>query len=152
MARGLTVRRGEATVGAGLVLLAAYVVWEGARMPAGTVALPGAGFFPVALGALLGLAGLGVLVRALQRPDRDVEPVALGHRQIAVALLALAGVALLLERLGFLATASVFLLVLFRSTAGIGWARAALAAVAVSVAAYVFFDTVLGVPLPSGFR
>lgn len=152
MAVAVTTRGGEAAVGAGLVLVAAYVIWEGARMPAGTVALPGPGFFPVALGALLGAAGAGLVLRGRLGAGRDSEPVALGHRNVAAALLALAAVGLLLERLGFLLTIGLFLLVLFRVTSATGWLRAAAIAAAMAGAAYVLFDLVLGVRLPAGFR
>ncbi len=143
-------RHGEALAGAGLVLLAAYVIREASRMPAGTIALPGPGFFPMGLAVLLAVTGAGLALRALLRPGAGGQPVRLGHRHIAVTLLALAGVALLLERLGFLLTAGLFLLLLFRTLSGSGWLRAALAAAATTAAAYLFFHTALGVPLPGG--
>lgn len=143
-------RHGEALVGVGLVLLAGYVIREASLMPAGTIALPGPGFFPVGLAALLAVTGAGLALRALLRPGTGAHRVPLGHRHIAVTLLALASVALLLERLGFLLTASLFLLVLFRAFSGLGWLRAALAAAAATAGAYLLFHTVLGVPLPGG--
>lgn len=152
MALVLKARHGEGAVAGLLVLLAAYVIREGSRMPAGTVALPGPGFFPTALGALLGATGLGLLLRLRLQPGRGLEPVPLGHRHIATALLALAGIALLLERLGFLVTASLFLLALFRAFSALGRIRAVAWAVAAAAVAYLFFDTILGVPLPGGFR
>ncbi len=148
MALAVKTRQGEALVGGGLLLLAAYVAWEGARMPAGSLALPGPGFFPVALGVLLGGAAVGLLLRARPRAGAGGEAVGLGHRHIATALLALTGVALLLERLGFFLTMSLFLLALFRATSTLGWVRAAAAAALVTAAAHVLFHTVLGVPLP----
>lgn len=140
-------RHGQAAV-TGLLLLAATVSREASRMPAGTVALPGPGFFPLGLATLLGATAIGLLLQILLRPGPDAEPVSLGHRHIATALLALTAVAILLERLGFLITMSAFLFVQFRAFANLGWLQAVAAAAATAGGAYLFFQTILGVPLP----
>ncbi len=140
-------RRGEAVVAAALLALAVYVGVAATRMPRGTLALPGPGFFPAGLAVLLGVAAVGLLARVGLGPAID-EAVALGRGHVGTILASLAGVALLLERLGFLVTLSLFLLVLFRALSPLGWVRSAVAAVATTVAAYLFFHTVLGVSLP----
>jgi hypothetical protein len=140
-------RRGEAAVATGLLALAAGVGVEAARMPPGTVALPGPGFFPAALAVLLAAAAIGLLARVGLGPASD-EPVALGGGHVLTTLASLVGVALLLEPLGFLPTASLFLFVLFLALSPLGWLRSAVAAVATAGAAYLFFHTLLGVSLP----
>ena len=147
MALKVRARRGETAVAAALLALAVYVLVVALRMPRGTLALPGPGFFPAGLAVLLGLAALGLLARVGLGPASD-EPVALGRGHVLTTLGSLAGVALLLERLGFLVTLGLFLLVLFRVLSPLGWLRSAVAAVAATVAAYLFFHTVLGVSLP----
>ena len=144
----MTVRRGETAVAAVLLAIALYVGVEALRMPRGSLALPGPGFFPAGLAVLLGAAALGLLARVGLGLAADEEAVALGHGHVVTILASLAGVALLLERLGFLVTLSLFLLVLFRALSPLGWLRSAVAAVATTVAAYLFFHTVLGVSLP----
>jgi hypothetical protein len=140
-------RRGEAVVALVLLAIAVSVLVSAARMPRGTLALPGPGFFPAGLAGLLAVASLGLLLRVGLGPASDA-PVALGRGHVATTLASLAGVALLLERLGFLVTLSLFLLVLFRALSPLGWVRSAVAAAATTVAAYVFFHTLLGVALP----
>lgn len=56
-----------AGIGAGALLIARHY-------PFGTAAQPGAGFFPFSLGALLALAGLVILLRALLPGASGAEP------------------------------------------------------------------------------
>ena len=140
-------RRGEAAVAAALLALAVYVGVTAVRMPRGTLAVPGPGFFPAALAVLLAAAAVGLLARVGLGPASDT-PVALGRGHVMTTVGGLAGVALLLERLGFLPTLSLFLLVLFKVLSPLGWLRSAVAAVATTVVAYLFFHTLLGVSLP----
>ena len=147
MAVSVKARRGEAVVASALLALASYVLIAALRMPRGTLALPGPGFFPAALAGLLGVAAVGLLARVGLGRASD-EPVSLGRGHVVTTLASLAGVALVLERLGFLVTLSLFLIVLFRALSPLGWLRSAVAAVATTVVAYLFFHTVLGVSLP----
>jgi hypothetical protein len=139
--------RGEMAVALGLLAVAVGVLMAAARMPRGTVALPGPGFYPGALALLLGVTAVALLARGRVRPPEDGR-VALGHAPVLVVLGALVGVALLLERLGFLPTMSLFLLLLFRTLSALGWWRSAVAALATAVAAWLFFARLLGVTLP----
>jgi putative tricarboxylic transport membrane protein len=148
----LEARRGEALVAGALTVLSGYAIWVGWGMPAGTVALPGPGFFPVLLAALLAGTGVALVVRVALRPGRDESGVRLGHGHVVVTLLALAGTFLFFERAGFVISMSVLLLVLFRTFAGLAWLRAAVAAVAAAGLAHLLFDSLFGVSLPGGWR
>lgn len=151
MARHVNSRRGEAGVALVLLGLGIYVAWTARAMPAGTIALPGPGFFPTALGVLLALAALGVLVRiGLQRGAAG--QVELGHRNIAIALAALLGVALIFEPVGAIPTLGLLLLVLFKAFARIAWWKAALGAIIGMALTWLVFVYLLGVQLPgAGF-
>jgi len=117
-------------------------------MPAGTVSLPGPGFIPMALGSSLALATLAFIAwRVVTGPARD-EPVAMGHRHIALALLAIISASLLFERAGYLITSALFLFVLLWVLSTLGWWRSALAAVAAAVVSKYFFQDLLAVVLP----
>jgi hypothetical protein len=140
-------RRGEAAVALALLAVATGVLVAAARMPRGTVALPGPGFYPGAVAVLLGTAALVLLARA-RRDAGEEDRVALGHGPVLVILGGLAGVALLFERIGFLPTMAGFLLLLFRTLSPLGWGRSAAAAVAAALAAWLFFERLLGVTLP----
>lgn len=147
--RPVPLARGEAAVALALLGLAAYAAWEAARMPGGTVALPGPGFAPLGLALLLAVTALALLGRALRRAPPD-EAVPLGHPHVAVVLGGLAGLGLAFERLGFLLSMTLFLALLFRLLARRGWVAAGLAAVATTGLAWLFFARVLGVALPRG--
>lgn len=147
MAQHVNSRRGEAAVAVVLLGLGIYVAWTASEMPAGTLALPGPGFFPVALGVLLALAAVGVLVRiAMQR--KPAVTVELGHRDIAIALAALLCVAAMFEPVGAIPTLGLLLLVLFKAFARIPWWKAALGAIIGMALAWFVFVFLLGVQLP----
>ena len=143
-------RHGQLGVGLALLALGLYGVVEASTMPMGSVALPGPGVFPLALSILLCVATLGVLAEPLlQAPGRD-ERVGLFHGPVLLAFAALCAVALLLERIGFLLTMTLFLLVLYQAFSTLGWLRAAAAAVVSALALHAFFAYAIGVPLPRG--
>jgi hypothetical protein len=147
MARPVNVRRGEAVVAVVLLALAAYVVFAASGMPAGTIALPGPGAFPIAIASLLALTAIGILVR-LRRQRGPTASTELGHRDIVIALLALVGVALAFEPLGAIPTVGLLLLVLLKAFAHIAWWRAVVGALCGALATWVVFSYALGVQLP----
>ena len=81
---------------AALLATAVFFVWQAAFLPFGGVGLPGPGFFPFALGVVLGLLALAILFLSVR--GEEGETVYLGHRNVLVVLAALAGVAFAFER------------------------------------------------------
>jgi len=137
-----------------LIALGASTFWGAMLMPFGSPSLPGPGFFPRFLS--LGLMGAGVAI-AVRRSllDRSGDPdgkasVSLGHRHIAVAFFATCVAAALFEPAGFLITSALYLVVLLRTLAPLGWIGSAVAAIAGAIAAHLFFIELLRVPLPGG--
>jgi Tripartite tricarboxylate transporter TctB family len=134
----------------GFLLLAAWISHESLQMPLGTLHMPGAGFFPLVLGLLLGL--LALLLSAVERlaaaSDDTGAPtdwrgaICLGASVLAAAWL--------FERTGFLVTMAAFLTVTTAVLGGIGWWRSAVMAVVGSAIAWVVFVRVLKIALPSG--
>ena len=146
----VSMHRGEIAAGAVLLLFACAILWGSFQMPAGTSGAPGPGFFPRALGSLLAVVGVGLLIRAMRlEPAADVK-VALGHRDIALTVLALAGLGLIFEPAGYVLSATLFMLVLLRAFSALGWMRSLAAAVATALASYYFFVKLLGVTQPAG--
>jgi hypothetical protein len=143
-------RRGEAIVGAALLLFASAIVWGAAVMPPGTLGAPGPGYFPRALGVLLAAVSAGLLVRAWRLTTATDEAVVLGHRDIALTIVALAVLGLVFEYFGYVLSATLFMLVLLRAFSGLGWLRSLAAAVATVLVSYIIFVQVLGVSLPGG--
>jgi putative tricarboxylic transport membrane protein len=135
-----------------LLLLAAAMAWAAARMPSGTVSMPGPGLVPLTLGVLLAvtsLAHLASFLLASAPADVAEEEESKGSRwRIAITLSALLASALLFEPLGYVLTASLFLTVMLWTLSDLGPWRAALAAVSGAWASFILFREVLGVALP----
>jgi hypothetical protein len=132
-----------------LFVTAVFFVWHAALLPFGRVGLPGPGFFPFALGAVLGLLALAILARTLLGAGEG-EPVHFGHRDVLIVLAALLGVAIAFERADSYLLLGAFagLLLLFVARAR-PW-RAALGATLGMVAVWALFRLALGVRLPTG--
>ena len=142
-----SLRRLEIGVGVALLLLGVFAAWEGARMPQGTAGLPGPGVLPVALGVLLALSSIAVMTISA-RATVAREPVAIGHRRITYAVLALFAAGLLWERAGFLITCTLFLFVMLSMLSTLGWWRSLIAAIVGALAARFLFQGLLNVVLP----
>lgn len=144
-----TLTRLERGISIALFVLAAFVIWQSAGMPGGTISLPGPGMLPMALGVLLALSSLTLLLMS-RRPGRGLaEAVVVGNRRIAVTFLALVGAGLLFERLGFLLTGTLFLFVLLRMLSPLGWLGSLVAGFAAALVMNLAFLHGLGVSLPS---
>jgi putative tricarboxylic transport membrane protein len=146
-----SLRAGEALVGVALLLLAVAVAWTGWRMPRGDgPGIPGPGFMPWLLGLLLAMASAALLAQLWRRRGEERQPVSVGGFHIWLSLLALIGLALALEPLGYIISAAVFLCMLFRAFSSLGWAGSIAAAVAAALVSHAAFVRLLGVTLPPG--
>ena len=151
-ARGMlavSMRRGG--IGAALVLLLTGLLfaWQSLQLDFGSIGLPGPGFFPFMLGVVLaGFAALIAVGAVLERAAG--ETVALGHRDVLVAMLALIGVAIGFEPLGAFLTLSLFTLALLVLIARVSPMVAAPSAVIGVIAVWYFFKVLLGLQLPEG--
>lgn len=114
---------------------------------------PGAGLTPFLLGFLLLIASLYLLIRFVFKKE-EMDRLGNGgqsqtnYGKLGFVLVTLFIYALLLERLGFLITTSVFLILLFRGT-GNRW-RSVLVATALTVLVTYSVFTLLGVRFPLG--
>jgi hypothetical protein len=144
MSLEVTRRRGELASGFGLLALGVYGIVEASAMPMGSLALPGPGVFSLVLSILLCIATLGVLAEPLLHARDSEARIRLFHGPVLLAFAALCGVALLLERAGFLLTMTLFLLVLYKAFSTLGWLRAAAAAVVSALVVHAFFVHVIG--------
>ena len=143
-----TLKRLELGILVALVVLAVFVVWQSARMPSGTISLPGPGMLPMALGLLLALSALALILLLSRSGSMDADPVTLGNRQIAISFLILVGTGLLFDRLGFVVTGSLFLFALLWMLSPLGWWRSLLVSVAAVFVSNYLFKGLLGVSLP----
>lgn len=152
MALSIGQRAGEVAVAGALAALGGYMIWASTAMPAGSLALPGPGFLPTALGvALIGLGGLiaGMAVLGLQAAPVP-EKIRLFGFEVVIAITSLAVVAAAFEPVGVLLTLAVFLAVTIKVFARASWLRASAVALALALLALLFFRELLGVQLPRG--
>lgn len=135
-----------------LTLLAAAVffIWQSALLPFGRVGLPGPGFFPFALGIILAVLALAIIAHALLYETESAKIVFIGHRDVLIALAALAGLAATFEKMDAYLTLGVFAAVLLLFIARAAPWRAALGAVLGMVGVWLMFRMALGVRLPAG--
>ena len=138
-----------------LVASAAYLFYA-LRMPLGTAARPGAGFYPAAVGAFA--CGVALVLtaiafrraavggRAIETAEADRD----GRGPVGPAVATLAGFTLVMPWIGYPLAALLFVAVLLRQL-GAGWRGALLTAVLSAEGSYYLFAILLGVTLPRGF-
>jgi putative tricarboxylic transport membrane protein len=132
------------------VLMGLWICFEARQLPLGSFRMPGAGFFPLLLGATLSVLALVLLaVNLVTVPAGAAETIA-PRPEILVLIGALFASAWLFERGGYLLTMVVFLLVVLKALAQVRWTTAVVLASIGSIASYLLFDRVLMIALPSG--
>ena len=136
---------------AGLAVLALGYLLAGRQYPLDTLATPGPGIFPLAVG----LALLALAVWQLLTGGRRLAPTAAGEADdveisraplIMIAVLVLYAVSL--PRLGFTLTSFALVLVASWLMGLRGWWRPVVLALGVTVVSRLIFGLWLGVPLP----
>ncbi|HVG78981.1 MAG TPA: tripartite tricarboxylate transporter TctB family protein [Patescibacteria group bacterium] len=136
---------------AGLAVLALGYLLAGRQYPLDTLATPGPGIFPLAVGlALLALA-IWQLLAGGRRPAlaavREADEVGISRAPlIMIAVLVLYAVSL--PRLGFTLTSFVLVLVASWLMGLRGWWQPVVLALGVTVVSRLIFGFWLGVPLP----
>lgn len=130
----------------------AYLL-TGLALPLGTTAKPGAGFFPLAIGAFGAIMALVWTAIAFRRvPEAAKEPgiPADARGRVLATAAALIGFCFLLRWVGYPAAALVFTTLLLRWL-GAGWRSAVVTGIASAAVSYYVFGVLLSVPLPHGF-
>jgi putative tricarboxylic transport membrane protein len=134
-----------------LLVVAAIYLTLAVRLPFGTAARPGAGFYPVIV-ALFAVAVALAATAGAFRGARGAEAVELApdaRRRVAISVAALVVFCLVLPWIGYPAAAFGFVAVVLRYL-GARWTTALLAGVLSSAGSYGIFAVLLDVPLPRG--
>ena len=159
---------------AGLCGAIAYIL-ASLRLPMGSMADPGAGVFPLAVGVAFALVSLGVVVEPPSQPADggpttgepfaagamtvDGEPITQdaadeedrrGPRRRVLLVALLIGYALTLEILGFFVGTLLFAVASIRLLGEASIVRTVLYAATMAAGSYVLFVTFLELPLPDG--
>lgn len=140
-----------------LVILVAsgFYLTQAVKLPLGTVAKPGAGFYPAAVAVFACVVALVAGGRAFLSPQA-VRPAASAgatdparRRRVAGAVGALAAFCLTLPWIGYPIAAFGFVSVVLWGLGG-RWQAALLTGALSSAGSYYLFGVLLGVPLPRG--
>jgi putative tricarboxylic transport membrane protein len=141
----------------GLAVLAVAYLAANRAYPLDSLATPGPGVFPLAVGALMlgaaaAQAAAAVRIRppaaaAAAPPDRAEGR---AGRQVLALTAVLVGYPLAASWAGFLTASFLMVLITSRLLGAPGWWRPTALALGVTAAAYAIFVVWLGVPLPSG--
>jgi len=146
-------KRANFLAAAGLLGLAGWFLFESRKLSFGTLRLPHTGFFPkilIALLLFLTLLCLAQTVRGAKAETRSEKISAEGWLRIGATLTMLVGYALVLERLGFLLSTFLLMVVLLRAVEAPPWRKVTLVALLTTLFCYTLFAWLLGVPLPAG--
>jgi putative tricarboxylic transport membrane protein len=138
----------------GLFLLAMSLAVCGGslRLSVGTFTAPGSGFFPLLTGLVLGIFSILIIAQARETskgPVRFWAPAA-NRKGIYLSFLFILVYALLLERLGFVVSTTLFFILFSRYVSGHRWTTAVFFALVTSLATYFVFNLLLHAPLPQG--
>lgn len=147
--------RRDALSAAGLAVLAVVYLVANRQYALDTLATPGPGVFPLAVGLLmLGLAACQAAVAmrsgAGAAPGDRAPDEGPARSQVPALVAVLVAFALAAGVIGFLTTSFALVLVSSRLLGARDWARPTLLAAGVTAAAYMIFVAWLGVPLPKG--
>lgn len=130
-------------------LFSLYVCVESVRLGLGTYHRPGPGFVSFLAGTVLGVLSLALISLVLLR--RTEEAQAWQNRgRILMVFLAMLGFTLLVEWLGFLLAAFLFIWFLLKVVEQRGWGLSLGVALVVAGASHVVFDLWLRAQLPAG--
>jgi putative tricarboxylic transport membrane protein len=144
-----TERTGNLVITAVLLGIGMFSVIASRLMPSGQFGEMGPGFFPGLLGGILVaisllLGGQVLLNRSL------INRVDFMHRNSWAIVGATILVAMLLKDLGFIPAIGLFIFFNLKLLSNMGWVRCILVSAAAAIGVYVFFDSLLGIPLPAG--
>jgi hypothetical protein len=144
----------ERIVALAMLLASAIYLTQALRMPLGTAARPGAGFYPVGVGAFACVVALVLTAIVFRRAalagaaaGAQAEPA--DRRSVLLAVVTLAAFCLVMPWAGYPLTALLFMATLLLQL-GASWRTALVAAVLSAEGSYYLFAIVLGVTLPRG--
>jgi putative tricarboxylic transport membrane protein len=148
-------RRSSIAAAVILLGLAGFILFEVRKLPLGSLRVPQTALFPATLAVLLLLFSLAALVLAFRLSGSESGPAAQkidseGWSRIGATLAALVGFALVLERIGYLPSTFILMILLLRAIEAQKWYVVLSVALLTSLLSYFLFARLLGVPLPAG--
>lgn len=129
-------------------LIGLYVCWGALVLGVGELSSPGTGFMPMIAGILIVIFAAGSIASDFfQSASGDHQE----HLDLTVPGLSVAALILatyLLERIGFITTAFLLVLLMTRVAGRVSWRGSFLSAAVAAAACHFLFEVALGVSLP----
>ena len=138
-----------------LALLVTAIVYltMALRLPFGTIAKPGAGFYPVIVAVFAIVVALAATVLAFRKaPEAEADLAELdsaARGRVLISIVALIGFCFAMPWIGYPAAAFLFVTIVLRYLGG-RWPTALLTGALGSAGSYGIFAVLLDVPLPRG--
>jgi putative tricarboxylic transport membrane protein len=134
-----------------LVVGILYVI-EAFSYGMGKLGRPGAALFPVCVGILFTLSALGTGIDAIRNPSQKKLELPKGsyRRNLLLIMAATLGYAIVFPFSGYLLAGALLTLAALHSMGVRSWFYKVGVAIAMTLASYILFEVVLGVPLPKG--
>ena len=146
-------KRADVTVVLILIGLVVFILLEAGKLSFGSLRVPQTAFFPVILATLLLILSLILLAQALRNAPTGRDPERIEVKEwfrIGATLATMVSFALALERLGFLLSTFLLMVLLLRAIEPQSWPKVIAVALVTSLVAYTIFGWLLGIPLPVG--
>lgn len=132
--------------GSVVILVGVATLWGGQTFPIGTARSMGPGYFPVALGILLIVFGLGIiLVEGRRGRSEGMERIAV--RGVVAIMCAIGAFAFLIERVGLVPAVFAVIMLSAMAERPVRWLSALALSAGMSVAATLIFIVGLKLPL-----
>jgi hypothetical protein len=144
-----TERTGNLIIIAVLFGIGLFCVIASRMMPGGQFGEMGPGFFPGLLGTILAGISLVLGIEAFFK-DSAKNRVRLAYRDGWSIVGATVLVAVMFKPLGFMPSIGLFVFFNLRLLSHLGWIKCILVSAAAAAAAYLLFDSLLGIQLPMG--
>jgi len=136
-----------------LLALSCAALIETSKLPVGNLHSPQAGFFPLAIGILLGIFSIIFLVQSMKEKaeeSRSVSESPKSWQKIILTLVTLFAIALFFERLGYLISSFLLIGFLLAAVSKQKWWTVITTAFLSSLISYLLFGIVLKTQLPGG--
>jgi putative tricarboxylic transport membrane protein len=137
-------------VAAVFLLVGVWICVEALQVPFGSLRMPGAGFFPLVLGVVLGALAVILFGTDLASPAAGSTRIWPERREVLYVLASLIAAVWLFDRAGFLLTMALFLGVSIKVLGHMSWLTTVVVAVVGSVTAFWVFGRLLQINLPGG--
>jgi hypothetical protein len=145
-----TERNGTLVITGVLFCIGIYAILNSLTMPTAQFDVSGPGTFPKMLGTILCVVCFISFISAYLS-DLNTIRVDIGHRDAWLIMLATVVVGILMKFVGFVSITTFFIFFLLKLLSKTGWIKCVIISVVGAVAAYLLFDTVMGIQLPGGY-